>query len=98
MSFRFCLEKPMKPEELLAVVANSTEKPVFVFKYFPEKYSWDMIAPNSATPGDSCCRYYITIFYNGLTGYFDRIVAKNGCNCKLPSPAVDVKTKIGNLC
>ncbi|XP_062569696.1 uncharacterized protein LOC134231753 [Saccostrea cucullata] len=53
-----------------------------------------MIAPNSATPGDNCCRYYITIFYNGLTGYFDRIVARNGCNCKLPSPAVDVKTKI----
>ncbi|XP_061169296.1 uncharacterized protein LOC133178591 isoform X2 [Saccostrea echinata] len=91
---RFCGGKPMNPEEILSVVANSTEKPLFVFKYYPESYSWVLIAPNSATTKENLCRYYITIFYNGLTGYFDRIVAKNGCNCILPSPAVDVRTNI----
>ncbi|XP_062574698.1 uncharacterized protein LOC134236538 [Saccostrea cucullata] len=91
---RFCLGEAMTPEEILAVIANSTEKPVFVFKYYPENYSWILTVPDSTTSGDGCCRYYITIFYNGLTKYFDRIVAKNGCNCKLPSPAVDIRTKI----
>ncbi|XP_061176772.1 uncharacterized protein LOC133185510 [Saccostrea echinata] len=32
------------------------------------------------------CRFYITLFYNGLNESYDRITPLRGCNCGIPSP------------
>ncbi|XP_062585211.1 uncharacterized protein LOC134246881 [Saccostrea cucullata] len=70
-------------------VADWTGIPVYVFSYSEKVFQWVSISPKKCNPTRrSKCRYYMTILYNRESGYFDRIVPKNGCNCLQVHPYV----------
>ncbi|XP_062609269.1 uncharacterized protein LOC134271018, partial [Saccostrea cucullata] len=70
-------------------VADWTGIPVYVFSYSEKVFQWVSISPKKCNPKRSSnCRYYMTILHNRQSGYFDRIVPKNGCNCLQVHPYV----------
>ncbi|XP_061176771.1 uncharacterized protein LOC133185509 [Saccostrea echinata] len=53
-------------------------------------FFWTKFEPTRSRPdqldGKKECRFYITLFYNGLNDSYDRITPLRGCNCEIPPP------------
>ncbi|XP_062596128.1 uncharacterized protein LOC134257543 [Saccostrea cucullata] len=69
--------------------------PIYIYHSEPAKFNcsqrfWTKFEParfGIGHPDDNKeCRFYITLFYNGLNDSYDRITPLRGCNCGIPPP------------
>ncbi|XP_062619670.1 uncharacterized protein LOC134281204 [Saccostrea cucullata] len=81
--------------EKIGRLSNRLTVPIYIYHSEPTQFNcsqtfWTKFEPTRTGKGqpgdDKDCRFYITLFYNGLTGSYDRITPLRGCNCGIPPP------------